>query len=411
MLTDAQIRQAKPRERDYKLSDYEHLYLLIRPNGAKLWRLGYRFGGKQKSLALGAYPTVGLANARDRRDAARKLLSDGKDPGVQRKLEKIAAAAGGNTFRDVAEELMAKQEREGRAEQTIKKNRWLLEPAFETFGTRPVGEVTAPELLHALRKFEQRGRYESARRMRTVAGMVFRYAIATGRATRDISVDLRGALTTPKVQHRPAITEPNEVGALLRAIDGYSGQPTTRFALQLTALVFVRPGEIRHARWREFDLPAAVWRIPAETMKMDRPHRVPLARQAIAIIRELHKITGQGEFLFPAITSVRRPMSENTLNAALRRLGYTKDQVTAHGFRTTASTILNQMSRWSADAIERQLAHQEEDDVRKAYMHAAEFWSERVEMMQAWADYLDRLRSGASVISLEPDRRRANKEA
>jgi integrase len=299
----------------------------------------------------------------------------------------------------------------GRAEQTIKKNRWLLEPAFETFGTRPVGEVTAPELLHALRKFEQRGRYESARRMRTVAGMVFRYAIATGRATRDISVDLRGALTTPKVQHRPAITEPNEVGALLRAIDGYSGQPTTRFALQLTALVFVRPGEIRHARWREFDLPAAVWRIPAETMKMDRPHRVPLARQAIAIIRELHKITGQGEFLFPAITSVRRPMSENTLNAALRRLGYTKDQVTAHGFRTTASTILNQMSRWSADAIERQLAHQEEDDVRKAYMHAAEFWSERVEMMQAWADYLDRLRSGASVISLEPDRRRANKEA
>jgi integrase len=179
----------------------------------------------------------------------------------------------------------------------------------------------------------------------------------------------------------------------------------------LTALVFVRPGEIRHARWREFDLPAAVWRIPAETMKMDRPHRVPLARQAIAIIREVHKITGQGEFLFPAITSVRRPMSENTLNAALRRLGYTKDQVTAHGFRTTASTILNQMSRWSADAIERQLAHQEEDDVRKAYMHAAEFWSERVEMMQAWADYLDRLRSGASVISLEPDRRRANKEA
>jgi integrase len=404
MLTDTQIRNAKARDRDYKLTDYDGMFLLVRPNEAKLWRLGYRFAGKQKSLALGAYPEVTLAEAREKRDIARKLLANGIDPGVQRRLQKIAAAAGGNTFRDVAEELLAKQQREGRAEMTLKKNRWLLEPAFETFGTRPIGEVTAPELLHALRTFEKRGRYESARRMRTVAGMVFRYAIATGRATRDISVDLRGALTTPKVQHRAAITEPKEVGALLRAIDGYTGQPTTRLALQLTALVFVRPGEIRHARWKEFDLSQAVWRIPAETMKMDRPHRVPLATQAIAIVRELHKITGQGEFLFPAITSVRRPMSENTLNAALRRLGYSKDEVTAHGFRTTASTILNQMGRWSSDAIERQLAHQEEDEVRKAYMHAAEFWNERVGMMQAWADCLDQLRGGAAVIPLQAAR-------
>ena len=393
MLNDLRIRQAKARERDYKLSDYDGMYLLVSRAGGKLWRLGYRFGGKQKSLSLGAYPTISLADARERRDAARKLIANGIDPSLARRLEKIAAAAGGNSFREVAEEFLDKQAREGRAAQTLKKNRWLLEPAYKIFGDRPIGEITAPELLHALRTFEQRGRYESARRMRTIAGMVFRYAIATGRASRDISLDLRGALITPKVKHRAAITEPGEVGKLLRAIDGYNGQPTTRIALQLSALVFVRPGELRHARWREFDLDASVWRIPAETMKMDRPHRVPLARQSIALLRELRPITGQGEFLFPAVRSVRRPMSENTMNAALRRLGYSKEQVSVHGFRTMASTLLNEMGRWNADAIERQLAHQEEDAVRRAYMHAAEFWSQRVEMMQVWADYLDQVRS------------------
>ena len=401
MLTDISIRKAKPRERDYKLSDAQGLFLLVRPGGSRLWRLAYRFGGKQKLLALGAYPTVTLAEARERRDAARKLLANGKDPGLERRLEKIAAAAGGNAFQEVAEELLDKLAREGRAEHTIKKNRWLLAPAFETFGDRSIGEVTAPELLHACRKFEQRGRYDSALRLRTVAGMVFRYAIATGRAERDVSQDLRGALTMPPVNHRPAITEPSKVGELLRAIDDYTGQPTTRLALRFAALVFVRPGELRHARWQEFDLSAAVWTIPAETMKMKRPHRVPLARQTIATIREVQRITGNGEFLFPAITSVRRPMSENTLNAALRRLGYGKEEVCAHGFRTTASTLLNETGRWNPDAIERQLAHQEEDDVRRAYMHGAEFWDERVRMMQAWADYLDRLRSGAVVIHFE----------
>ncbi len=408
MLNDLRIRQLKSRDRDFKLADYNGLHLLVRPSGSKLWRLSYRFGGKQKLLALGAYPAVTLAEAREARDANRKLIANGTDPSLQRRLGKIAAAAGGNTFRDVAEELLAKQAREGRAEMTTKKNRWLLEPAFETFGDRAIGEITAPELLHALRKFEQRARYESARRLRTVAGMVFRYAIATGRATRDISLDLRGALTTPKVRHRPAITEPKKVGALLRAVDGYAGHPTTRIALQLSALLFVRPGEIRHARWREFDLGLAVWNIPAETMKMDRPHRVPLALQAVSFIRELQKITGQGEFLFPAVNSVRYPMSENTLNAALRRLGYTKDEVTAHGFRTTASTLLNEMGRWNRDAIERQLAHQEQDEVRNAYMHAAEFWAERVEMMQAWADYLDTLRAGTTVIPLHAAQKNRN---
>jgi integrase len=397
VLNDTRIRSAKSRSRDFKLFDFDGLYLLVRKNGSKLWRLAYRFQGKQKGIALGAYPEVTLAEARDRRDAARKLLAGGKDPSLERRLEKIARAAGGNSFREVAEEFLAKQRREGRAQATLRKNRWLLEPAFVAFGDRPIGEVTAPELLHALRKFELRGRYESARRMRTVASMIFRYAIATGRATRDIALDLRGALTTPTEKHRAAITDPKELGALLRAIEGYSGQPTTRLALHLSALLFVRPGELRLARWKEVDCEKAIWTVPAATMKMKRPHRVPLARQAIVIFRELHGMTGQGEYVFPAVNSVRRPMSDNTLNAALRRLSYSKEEVSVSGFRATASTLLNEMGRWNPDAIERQLAHMEENDVRRAYMHAAEFWSERVQMMQVWADYLDQLRYGSSA--------------
>ena len=395
MLNDTRIRSAKPGERDYKLTDFDGLYLLVCKNGSKLWRFAYRFDRKQKQIALGAYPEVTLADARDRREAARKLLANGKDPSLERRLEKIARAAGGNTFREVAEEFLDKQRREGLSEATLGKNRWLLEPTFATFGDRSIGEVTAPELLHALRKFELRGRYESARRLRAVAGMIFRYAIATGRATRDISVDLRGALTTPKVNHRAAITAPGELGALLRAIEGYDGQPTTRLALQLSALLFVRPGELRLARWKEIDFVRAIWIVPAATMKMKRPHRVPLARQALVILRELQRITAQGEFVFPAVDSVLRPMSNNTLNAALRRLGYSKEEVSVSGFRTAASTLLNEMSRWNPDAIERQLAHVEENDVRWAYIHAAEFWSERVEMMQVWADHLDQLRHGS----------------
>jgi integrase len=397
MLNDTRIRNVKPAERDTKLTDFDGLYLLVRKNGSKLWRFAYRFDGKQKQIALGAYPQVTLAEARERREAARKLLAAAKDPSLERRLEKIAKAAGGNSFREVAEEFLGKQRREGRSEATLSKNRWLLEPAFAAFGDRAIGEVTAPELLHALRKFELRGRYESARRLRTVAGMIFRYAIATGRATRDIALDLRGALTTPKVTHRAAITDPKEVGALLRAIEGYSGQPTTRLALQLSALLFVRPGELRLARWKEIDFEKAVWTVPAETMKMKRPHRVPLSRQAIVIFRELHGMTGQGEYVFPAVNSFRRPMSNNTLNAALRRLGYAKDEISVSGFRATASTLLNEMGRWNPDAIERQLAHMEENDVRRAYMHAAEFWSERVEMMQVWADFLDQLRYGSQM--------------
>jgi integrase len=288
------------------------------------------------------------------------------------------------------------------------KLRWLLSFTYPSIGERRVAEITAPELLSVLRKVEARGRYETARRLRSTCGMVFRYAIATGRAERDPSADLRGALTAPKVSHRSAIVDPMGIGALLRAIDDFDGQPTTRIALRLAPLVFVRPGELRHAEWVEIDFAAAEWRISAPKMKMRRPHRVPLSRQALAIIRELQKVSGDGRWLFPSVRSVLRPISENTLNAALRRLGYSTEQMTTHGFRTMASTRLNEIGRWNPDAIERQLAHQEADDVRRAYIHAAEYWSERVKMMQAWADYLDELREGGKVLPLP---RRAKKYA
>jgi integrase len=317
---------------------------------------------------------------------------------VQRKADRHAGKDG--TFRAVAEEVIAKLEREGRAQATLSKRRWLLDFAFPAFGERPVADITARELLALLRQIEGRGLYETARRLRSTCGMVFRYAIATGRAERDPSMDLRGALTTPQVSHRATIVDPMSIGALLRAIDGFDGQPTTHAALRLAPYVFVRPGELRQAEWAEFDLHDAVWSIPAKKMKMRRPHRVPLARQSLAILRELQQLTGSGRYLFPSVRTSARPISENTLNAALRRLGYGTEEMCVHGFRGMASTRLNEMGRWSPDSIERQLAHQEANAVRRAYTHNAEFWSERVLMMQAWADYLDGLREGSKVAPL-----------
>ena len=396
-LTDTAIRAAKPRKKLVKLSDGGGLYLLIQPHGTKLWRMGYRIGGKQKGLAFGIYPTVSLAEARARRDAAKKYLADGVDPSLQRKIDKQARVV---TFRLVAEELLNKMQREGRASATLTKTHWLLEHAFAVIGERPIAKISAPELLAELRKIEARGNYETARRLRSTCGMVFRYAIATGRAERDPSIDLRGALTTPTVKHRATIIEPRAIGALLRAIDGLDGQPTTRAALRLAPLVFVRPGELRHAEWKEFDFEKAEWVIAAEKMKMRRPHRVPLSRQTLLILMELKAITGECNWLFPSVNSVLRPMSENTLNASLRRLGYNSDTMSAHGFRAMAATRLNEMGRWRSDAIERQLAHQEPNAIRRAYTHGTEYWSERVAMMQAWADYLDELREGGKVIPL-----------
>jgi integrase len=397
-LKDVAVGNAKPSTKPRKLSDGGGLHVLIQPTGSKLWRLAYRFAGKQKTLALGVYPVVSLEEARTRRGEAKKLLARSIDPAVQRRAARQAGED--SSFRGVAEEVIAKLEREGRAQVTLTKKRWLLDFAYPAFGDRPIAEITAPDLLALLRKIESRGLYETARRLRSTCGMVFRYAIATGRAERDPSMDLRGALTAPPVNHRATIIDPKSIGALLRAIDGFDGQPTTRGALRLAAYLFVRPGELRHAEWNEFDLDAGIWSIPAEKMKMRRPHRVPLARQPLAILRELQEITGNGRWLFPSVRTFTRPISENTLNAALRRLGYGSEEMCTHGFRGMASTRLNEMGRWNPDAIERQLAHQEANAVRRAYTHGAEFWTERVQMMQAWADYLDGLKEGGKVVPL-----------
>jgi integrase len=397
-LKDATVRNAKATAKPRKLSDGGGLHLLVQCTGSKLWRLAYRFAGKQKTLALGVYPTVSLVEARTRRDEAKKLLARGVDPSAQRKGDRYARIE--SSFRAVAEEVIAKLDREGRAHVTVSKKRWLLDFAFPAFGDRPVAEITARELLGLLREIEGRGLYETAKRLRSTCGMVFRYAIATGRAERDPSNDLRGALTTHQVSHRAAIVDPAGIGALLRAIDGFDGQPTTHAALRVAPLVFVRPGELRQAEWKEFDLDAAVWSIPAAKMKMRLPHRVPLSRQSLVILRELKEITGGGRWLFPSVRTVLRPISENTLNAALRRLGYDSAAMSAHGFRAMAATRLNEMGRWNPDAIERQLAHQEANAVRRAYTYRAEYWPERVSMMQAWADYLDGLREDGKVLPL-----------
>ena len=397
-LKDIAVRNAKRSDKPRKLSDGGGLHILIQPTGGKLWRLAYRFAGKQKTLALGVYPAISLEEARRRRDEAKKLLARSIDPSVQRKADKQAGKD--NSFRAVAEEVIAKLEREGRAEATLSRHHRLLSFAYPTFGDRPVAEITAADLLALLRKIEGRGVYHTAARLRSTCGKVFRYAVNTGRAERDPSMDLRGALTTPQVTHRPTIVDPAKIGALLRAIDGFDGQPTTHAALRLAAYTFVRPGELRHAEWKEFDLDTAVWSIPAEKMKMRRPHRVPLARQPLAILRELREITGNGCWLFPSVRTSTRPISENTLNAALRRLGYGSEEMCTHGFRSMASTRLNEMGRWNPDAIERQLAHQEANAVRRAYTHGAEYWSERVSMMQTWADYLDTLKEGGKIVPL-----------
>jgi integrase len=400
-LTDTAIRKAKPAADLVKLSDGGGLQLHLHPNGSKYWKLAYRYDGKQKKLAFGVYPEVSLAEARKRREAARALLRDGKDPMVERRVEKLARAiAAGNTFAAIADELLAKMTREGRAETTLKKTKWLFDFARQLIGERPIAEVSAAEVLAVLRKVEVRGRHETARRLRSTIGSVLRYAIATARADNDPTFALRGALTTPKVKPGAAVTDPKAVGALLRSVWGYEGQPVTKAALQLMAYLFPRPGELRLAEWPEFDFEAAVWSIPAPRMKMRRPHKVPLPSQAIAILTQLRKITGNGgRLVFPSAWSQLRPISDNTLNAALRRLGYSQDEATAHGFRATASSLLNESGLWHADAIERQLAHEDGDAVRRAYARA-EFWDERVRMMQWWADKLDALREGATVTPL-----------
>ena len=394
-LSDAQVRAAKPSERIVKLSDGGGLQLWITPDGAKRWRMAYRFNGLQKTLAIGVCPIVGLKDARQARDNAKRVLSAGQDPTIVKRLARVAkVAASAHTFDAVASELLQKKRREGKADQTLLKFEWLITFASPVLGARPISELTAPEILVVLRGVEARGRHETARRLKSTIGEVFRYAIATGRAESDPTGALKGALTAPIVQHRAAIIEPKAFGGLLRAVATYEGAPETQAALELLALTFVRPGELRAAEWSEYDLEAAVWSLPAGKMKMKRPHRVPLAPQTLDILRQLKTISSGGKYLFPSARSASRCMSENTINAALRRLGFDKDEMTGHGFRSAASSILNESGLWHPDAIERQLAHVDNDSIRRAYARA-DYWDERVRMMDWWANRCEELKHGA----------------
>lgn len=406
-LTDLEIRNAKPREKAYKLFDGGGLYVEVAPAGGKWWRLKYRHCGKEKRMSLGTYPETPLAStkrdgrvikgARDKASEARLLLADGLDPSEHRKAaEARKVAIESDSFEAVGREWFAKN-----------KPRWVVDHAdkiiarlerdlFPWIGKKPIAEVTAPELLQCLRRIEARGSLDTAHRAKQDASAILRYAIATGRAQRDPAQDLRGALPPAKGGHFATITDPQAVGALLRAVDGYSGDMITRSALRLMPLVFVRPGELRHAEWAEFDLDAAEWRIPGVRMKMRETHIVPLSVQAVEILRELEPLTGSGRLLFPSTRAKTRPMSENTVNAALRRMGYGSDEMTGHGFRAMASTLLNEQG-WKPDAIERQLAHAERNKVRASYNHA-QFLPERRKMMQAWADYLDMLKCNESKV-------------
>ena len=400
-LTDLQIRKEKSGERLRKLSDGRGLQLWIMPSGAKLWRVAYRFAGVQKLLALGAYPGMTLQAARNKCEAARQMLAEGVDPMAAKKAQKAAqVTAQANTFDNLAQELLSKKRAESKSESTIGKVEWLLGLASPFLGARPISEITPPEILTVLRSVEARGRIETANRLRANIGQVFRYAIATGRAASDPTQALRGAIATPTTIHRAAITDPKAFGGLLRAVAGYEGAPETRAALQLLALTFVRPGEMRLAEWAEFDLEGGLWTIPAGRMKMRRPHRIPLARQTLAILEELKAITGGGALLFPSVRSPSRCMSENTINAALRRLGYGKEEMSGHGFRSAASSMLNESGIWNPDAIESQLAHVEANTVRHAYQRA-EFWDERIRMMTWWADRCDEMRRGGEIVQFQ----------
>ena len=396
-LTDTAIRNSKPKDKPYKVADAQGLYLLVNPTGSKLWRIKYRIDGAERKLALGAYPEITLAEARAARDAARKQLDHSIDPNAAKRQARIEASIrAGNTFASVADELIEKKGREGRATATLEKQRWLLKLLGQDFGKRPVADITPQELLHELKKHERRGRLETAKQLRAFAGQVFRYAAATARAERDPAQLLQGALISPTVKHFAAITDTAQFGALLRAIDDYQGDPAVMYALKLTPHVFQRPGEIRQMEWAEVDFDKAVWTIPEIKMKMRQPHAVPLSKQAQVILREMRGLSGAGRYVFPSVRTKARPISDNTINAALRRMGYSKDQMTAHGFRTSASSLLNESGKWNPDAIERALAHMVPGIIRRIYNQSA-YWAERVEMAQWWSDYLDELQKGGNA--------------
>lgn len=408
-LKDTEIRAAKAADREYKLYDGLGLYVSITPLGSKLWKMRYSYGGKERKLSFGRYPEVSLKDARDKRDAARKLIAAGNDPSLVKRKAKIAAQFNfANTFEAVAEEYIeSKMVREGAAPATVKKARWFLSLLKPAIGSMPISEVDTQMLLAPLKKLEARGTLETAKKCRSFSSRVFKYGTGTGRCQINSARELEGTLTSPKAKHYAAILEPGKFGQLLRAIDDFDGSPTTKLALQLSPYIYVRPGELRHADWDEFDLEEGIWRIPEAKMKARRRHDEPLSRQAIAILHDLAKLNGTTGYVFPALHTRLRPMSENTVNAALRRMGYSREEMTAHGFRATASSLLNESGKWHPDAIERSLAHGESNKVRGAY-HRGTYWDERVEMAQWWADYIDQLREGGRVLPFSKSRKTAS---
>lgn len=392
-LTAPQIRTFSPGDTPYKKTDERGLYLEVFPSGSKLWRLKYYAAGKEKRIALGAWPEVTLQMARRTRDEMRLRIARGEDPALTRKREKATAkVSAANTFESVASEYIEqKMVGEGRAEGTLVKARWFLDLLKPAIGSMPISDVDSQMMLAPLKKLEARGNRETAKKCRSFASRVFRYGAATGRCTTDPTAILKGALLTPQARHYAAILEPEKLGELLRAIDGFECYPVTRLALKIAPHIFVRPGEMRHGEWSEIDLDKAIWTIPAGKMKARRPHAVPLSRQVLELFKELKEVSGGEGFMFPAFHTRLRPMSENTINAAFRRMGFSKDEMTAHGFRSTASTMLNESGLWHPDAIERALAHGDSNAVRGTY-NRGHYWEERVRMAQWWSDHLDGLR-------------------
>ncbi len=406
-LNDAKVKTAKPREKAYRLADERGMYLEVSPSGGKYWRMAYRFEGKRKLLALGTYPDVSLSRARDLRDDARRQLSQGVDPSAAKKAAKQAKfteATNATSFEVIAREWLAKQE-DIWAEVTYGRTESLFDrDILPHIGSKPIKEIAAPEVLAMARRIEARGALETAHRAINKCGQVFRYAVATGRAERDPTGDLRGALPPVQGTHLAAITDPRRVAEMLRILDGHKGTAIVRAALKLAPMLMVRPGELRRARWADIDLDAAEWRFLVTKTKQQ--HIVPLPSQAVAILRDLHRLTGRGEYVFPGARSAKRPMSDNAVLAALRTLGISKEEMTGHGFRAMARTLQDEVLGFRIDLIEHQLSHAVRDPLGRAY-NRTQFLDARRKNMQAWADYLDRLRTGADVVELGAARRKA----
>jgi len=391
------IQKAKAKDKPVTLFDGGGLFLMVTPSGGKLWRFKYRFEGKEKKIAFGSYPEISLLDARQRRDDARKLLANNVDPSAVRKAQKQAHVEDTETVEVIAREWHEKFKSNWTEGHALKILRALERDVFPWIGKRPIKAIKAPELLTVLRRVESRGVLEGAHRIRGLCSQFFRYAISTGRAERNPAQDLIGSLPPAKDKHLAAITDPKKVRELLLAIDGYSGSQVVKLALQLSPLVFVRPGELRHMEWKEVDFENALWSIPAEKMKMREPHLVPLSKQAIKIMEELQKLTGTSQYAFPSGRTYDRPMSNNAVLAALRRMGYTKDEMTPHGFRAMARTIIDEVLQVRPDFIEAQLAHRVSDPLGRSY-NRTQHLNERKKMMQKWSDYLDGLKTGAKVL-------------